>query len=101
MATQIGPKDTAENRFIRFDFTKELATGEAITGTPTIAVSVVSGVDPSPTAMLSGSPVVASPFVSQRVLGGLANVTYKFRCIAQTDAGNTLVVAGALPVVTL
>jgi len=100
MPTQIGPKDIAESRLVRFDFTKELGTGENILSA-TVTAAVVSGNDSSPAAILSGAPVISSPSVTQRIIGGLSNVSYHLRCVAVTDSDNTITVAGTLPVVTL
>lgn len=96
----IGPKDVGENRVVGFDFSTELAAGENLSGA-SVAVTVIAGSDPASNAILSGSPFILGSLVKQRVVGGVAKTTYHLRCTATTDGGNTIVVAGNLPSVTL
>lgn len=91
-------KDPEEVFACTFDFTLELAEGETISGTPEVAVAVVSGTDTAAAALTSGAPVVEAGRVLQRLVGGVAGVTYSLTCIATTSDGNKLARAAILPV---
>lgn len=91
-------KDPSEAFACAFDFALELVEGETITGTPQITVAVVTGTDTSPTAIKSGAPVIEGGRVLQRLVGGVAGVTYSLTCLATTSEGNTLARAAILPV---
>jgi hypothetical protein len=70
--------------------TPRLGTGETITSA-VWSVSVVTGVDASPSAMLSGSLAISGAKVTQMITGGVAGVVYRLICTALTSAGQTLV----------
>jgi hypothetical protein len=91
-------KDPSEAFACAFDFALELADGETISGTPTVTVVVVGGTDASPSALTAGAPVIEGGRVLQRLVGGVAGVTYSLTCIASTSEGNTLARAAILPV---
>ena len=91
-------KDPSEAFACAFDFALELVEGETITGTTQITVAVVTGTDTSPTAIKSGAPVIEGGRVLQRLVGGVAGVTYSLTCLATTSEGNTLARAAILPV---
>lgn len=82
-------KDVEEETPVTFAF--DLAAGETITSA-VVTASVYKGTDPSPAAILSGPPDwSAGDSVAQMVIGGLAGVVYKLRCVATTSAGRKLV----------
>lgn len=84
-----------------FDFTSQLAVAETISSA-TVTATVYSGTDASP-AILSGSPSVSGPRVSQTLTGGVVGVTYKLTCAATTSLSKVLVLAGfttIIPAVT-
>jgi len=89
-------KEPGEIITLAFDFVE--VVGSQALSAPQVTISVVSGTDGSPSSMLSGSAVALGSKVTQRVIGGLAGVTYKLR--AQVDAadGSRYVLAGLLPV---
>lgn len=91
-------KDPEEAFACAFDFALELIEGETLTGTPSITVAVVDGTDNSPASLKSGAPVIEGGRVLQRLVGGVAGVTYSLTCIASTSEGNTLARAAILPV---
>lgn len=93
-------KDPAERILVDFDFTPDFDAGEEIAGTPTVGVSLVAGTDPSPAAILLGTPTVAAGVVRQTINGGVAGATYRLRCAATLDSGRILVLAATLPVRT-
>lgn len=85
------PKYPAESRVLAIGFSKLLAAGETIQGTPTIAVSVIGGVDGNPNAIKSGAAVVQGADVLQRVVGGLDGVDYRLEVTVTTNVPNTIV----------
>ncbi len=91
-------KDPAEAFACAFDFALELAEGETLTGSPAVTVAVVSGIDAAPADIKSGAPVIEGGRVLQRLVGGLAGVTYSITCVATTSESNTLARAAILPV---
>lgn len=91
-------KDPQEAFACAFDFALELIEGETLTGTPSVAVAVVDGTDASPNSIKSGAPVIEGGRVLQRLVGGVAGVTYSLTCIASTSEGNILARAAILPV---
>lgn len=92
------PKDVGENDVLSFDYTESLVDDETV-DSAVITVSTLSGVDASPSSMLSGSPQATSPFVLQAITDGVRNVEYLFYCKATTSSGRVLVAAGVLPVI--
>ena len=93
----IPPKLSGETRTITFDFTSDLAAGETIS-TETVTASVYSGVDASPSAVISGSASASGVVVSQKVTGGVVGVTYKLLCSITTSAAQTLDKVGLMAV---
>lgn len=94
-------KDPAEVIGVTFDFGPEIDNTEAIVGTPAVAVSLVTGIDPAPNDVLSGGAVVFDTQVLQKVRGGLDGVAYKLVCTINLDSGRVLMLGAVLPVVTL
>lgn len=80
-----------------FDFTSDLAVSETIS-TKTVAATVYSGTDASPSALISGSASSSGAIVSQVITGGVEGVLYELKCTITTSAGQTLVQAGYLVV---
>lgn len=93
------PKQTGETATYAFDFISRLAVGETITS-QSVAATVYSGVDPTPSNIISGSATVSGTIVSQKITGGVAGTIYKLVSTATTSAGQTLQLVGYLPVLT-
>ena len=96
-------KDPAEKWILEFDCSLDLAAGEALTGTPTVTVTLESGTDPTPNATLNGAPTLgnSNKSIFQPVQAGVHMCKYKFRAsCATTNANKLLVIAGILPVRT-
>jgi hypothetical protein len=91
------PKSLTEVRFEKFDFTSLLDAGESVTSS-TVTATVYSGVDASPSSMISGSASVSNNVVTQKIQGGVVGVTYGLVCTANTNLGQTLVQAAYLVV---
>ncbi len=91
-------KDITETVAISFDFSELLETpGETITTGP-FSIAVLNGSDPAVTSMLTASEVIAAGIVTRLVRLGVANVDYLISCLATTDQGQVLKLAGILPV---
>lgn len=81
-----------------FNFSSLLTAGQTISSA-TVAASVWAGVDPTPSAILSGLPTVSGLVVSQKLTGGVAGVIYKLRVSAAASDGSTQILVGYLAVV--
>ena len=80
---QFSDKRVAEVEYFDFDFTGDVPNNKDI-DTQEVVVTVVSGVDASPSSLLSGSPLVTDTnkkkSVSQLITGGLNGVKYLLTC---------------------
>jgi flagellar biosynthesis protein FliR len=95
----IPPKRLGETVVLNtFNFLSLLAVGETISSA-TVTATVYTGVDPSPSSMISGSATISGSIVSQKVAGGVLGVVYELLCSAVTSAGQTLLLAGYFAVV--
>lgn len=83
-------KLVAETITVSFDFLSRLAIGETITTAITNA-TVFSGVDATPSGLISGSSTIVVSAVNQKLTGGLAGVVYKVACSIRTSSGNILI----------
>jgi hypothetical protein len=80
------------------DFTSRLQQGETLTGAPTVTVTVYSGNDPNPSAMLSGVASISGNFVLQNFQGGISGNIYKIIYGCATSLGQFLELFGYLVV---
>lgn len=95
--TVFDPKDPEEVIPVAFDFSK-LAT--ALTA-PSVTITRFEGAaDPTPSAMLSGSPTVNGTSVIQKIIGGVSGCTYALRCRVDTPEGYRWAEVVHLPVLT-
>jgi len=83
------PKKAGETVTIPFDFLSDLAPTETI-ATATVTASVYSGVDATPSSIISGSDVISGSEVLQKVTGGVVGVIYGLLCQATTSTGQSL-----------
>ncbi|MCC6851044.1 MAG: hypothetical protein IT502_01930 [Rubrivivax sp.] len=90
-------KDPAEIVMLGFDFADALGAGVTITS-QSVGVSVHAGTDAAPAALLSGPASAVGTRVVQRVVGGLAQVTYRVKAQIDASDGSRYVLAGLLPV---
>lgn len=81
-----------------FDFGSRLAVGETISSA-TASCSVYSGVDASPSSVLSGSTSISGTKVTQKVTAGTLGVTYKLICTTITSTSQHLQLSGYLVIV--
>lgn len=91
------PKPAAATRSVVFEFLGELGAGETIS-TQSVAASVWSGTDASPSAMISGSASASGTQVSQMLTGGVEGVVYNLTCTITTSTGQTLTKSGYLAI---
>lgn len=91
-------KDPAEKIFVVFDFSKIITDKvESISGV-SFSVTVATGVDASPSAILSGSPILKPKEASHLITGGVNGVSYIITCTADTTRGQRLKGIATLPV---
>lgn len=88
------PKDPAEKFAVEFKFDRVLS---AVTGA-TVAVSLLSGTDATPEALLDGAAQASGATVYQRIKSGVDRCAYKLRCEA-TDGTETYVMTASIGVV--
>lgn len=81
-----------------FDFLSLLAIGETISSASCTA-SVYSGVDASPSAILSGGAAISGSKVTQTVTAGTLGVTYLLLCSVVTSLSHTLQISAFLCIV--
>ncbi len=89
---QLSPKYVSELKPLTLDFSLLLATGDTITGVPTLTVSVLQGNDPSPGSLLSGAASISASGVQviQSLTGGVAATQYLIACQVTTVQGEKL-----------
>ena len=97
-------KDPHEKLVLTFDFTGELASGETLTGTPTVTYATVEGVDASPSSLANGAGAVnvaaITPLVGpeiaigkafqQPVQGGVDGCVYSVHVLCATSNSNKI-----------
>lgn len=92
-------KDPAEALVATFDFTLALDDLETIS-VASVTSTLLAGVDASPAAVISGTPVIDSGAVKCPFGGGVDGASYTLRCQITTSASRILVLAATLPVRT-
>lgn len=78
MTTRFDEKAPGDQITVQFDFG---ALAAAVTS-PTVSIAVLSGADPSASAMLDGDATVVGASVLQRIRNGVAGVDYGLVCLA-------------------
>ena len=98
MTTQRFPViDPTEKITLSFDFSAGLASGETLTGSPVVVVTVDYGVDASPQAIVLASAISGS-LVNVIVNNTKDGVDYHVHVTTTTsNAQKTLALAGILP----
>ena len=89
-------KDPAERFRVRFRFGNRLADGETIT--VAMSITVASGADATPSAVLDGAVSVSGGDAWQWVKDGVDGTAYAIRALATTSTGQKLVAVAILPV---
>ena len=84
-------KYRAETISAIISFANVFSSGEVITGTPVVTVSVLSGIDPAPSDMLYGGvTVTGGDTVEQRFRLGVLGCIYEIVYEVVTNLGNTI-----------
>lgn len=78
-------KRVGETRNFLFDFTSLLTQSNEDINSASFTVAVYSGVDSSPTNILSGTPSVSGAVVTQSFTGGVVGTIYQVVCTAVTN----------------
>ena len=100
-ALSFDPKAPAEVNYFWFNFYSALATGETVLSA-VVTVTLVSGVDPNPAAMLDSTAAVENGYnVNVLIGGGIPNNQYLLTCTATTSNANHPVLAGTLQVANI
>lgn len=97
MAESFSYKITTESELFTFDFSQVLSPSETISTAVCTAI-VMNGTDPTPSAIIVGAPVITNQAASQRIAGGISEVTYRLEMTITTSQGNTYVGVGDLTV---
>ena len=90
-------KETATPFSAAFSFATDLAVGETISSA-SVAATVYSGTDASPSAIISGSASISGGEVTQIIIDGTEGVTYTLTCTVTTSLSETLTRTGYLVV---
>ena len=90
-------KYTTESELFSFDFNPVLNTGETLSTASCTAITL-QGTDLNPSAVLSGTPVISLGKATQRVIGGVADNTYRLIMTCTTSDSNTYTCTGDIPV---
>lgn len=91
-------KQQGETKTYAFDFASFLANGETLS-TASVTATVYSGVDVSPSAIVSGSASISGTTATQLLTAGVVGVVYDVSCAVTTSAGQTLRLTGYVAIV--
>ena len=94
-------KGPSELRVLAFDFTADLATGETLSGSPTVVVTLLLGNDSSPASILAGANSLdgSAKVFYVPVHGGMDGCDYDVVVkYPTTNSKKSLELGGILPV---
>ncbi len=97
----LASKDPDEDIIVTFDFTEGLSSGEFLVAIISVVVTVNSGIDTNPSAILTSVPWIdpTGMYGQQPVINGLDNVTYNIQMLCATNFSHRqLAITGILPV---
>ena len=94
----IPAKKLGETVVIPFDFISRLAQGETITAAVCLC-STYTGVDPNPSAVISGSATISGTVVNQLITAGVLGVIYELLARATTSLGQVIELSAYLVIV--
>ena len=90
-------KEAATPSSALFSFALDLSAGETISSA-SVAATVYSGTDVTPSAIISGAATISGGEVTQTLVNGTEGVVYLLTCTATTSASDTLTRTGYLVV---
>lgn len=88
------PKDPLEIIPLTFEVENSVSTIQSVA----VTVTVHDGIDGSPSAILSGAPVINGTLAHQLIQGGLHGVGYKIKAVIDMDDGTRWADTFVLPV---
>lgn len=91
-------KASSETFIATFNFVSRLSAAETIS-TASVAATVYSGTDATPSAIVSGSATISGKTVTQSITAGTEGVTYKLVCTITTSLSQTLQLSAFLTIV--
>ena len=94
----INVKTSAATEDAVFDFANQYIAGETVSSGSVTAV-VYSGVDATPSAVLSGAGVASGTKFTQKVAGGVEGVAYLLTCTTTSSTGKVRSLEGFLVIV--
>ena len=95
--SQFSYKLIPESELFSFDFNPVLQPTETLVSGTCTAITA-QGTDTNPSAILSGSVNLNLGKATQRVIGGVADNTYRLIMTCTTNEGNTYTCVGDIPV---
>ena len=98
MTTTFTAKHPTEAIFYGIDFSSLMATGETVSSA-SVTLRPLTFDDGSSAAMISGSAIITSNVVAQKIIAGLDGNTYRVAFSVVTSAGQTLVETADLEVI--
>ena len=97
--TKFSSKEPIEVVVVTFDFYNLLDNNVTETIVTTVwAISVTKGIDPTPNAMLSGTPTTSGSISSSKIIGGISDNTYSISCTATTSSSQVFRLTGSIDV---
>ncbi len=94
---ELSAKVASESGKRTVDFSDSLLPGVTLSA-PAVTAAVYSGVDASPSSILSGAATVSGSVVTQKFTAGVVGVLYETTWTVTTSDGQTLVKVGLLAV---
>ena len=100
MIAQFSKKTPSESVQVSFDFSSLLATPSDLITAVNWLITVQTGIDPNPNAMLSGLGAFTTNTASHLIVGGINTNSYLISCTATTSSGQILTLAGTMQIST-
>ena len=96
------PKHLGDTVTVVFDYISQLGPTETISSVVGSAMTctVWSGVDPTPSAVISGTATISGTKILQNITGGVVGTIYALKCIITTSLGQTIQMGAYQAVIT-
>lgn len=97
---KFSPKDPTETILVSFDYANLFVeSAEYISGS-TWTIVLLSGIDATPSALLSGNPQINGPIISHLITAGVNGCSYAIQVRITTNLGQVLELSGSMVVQT-
>ena len=96
--TAFGPKDYESEETFTFDFVNLYDSSILTISTAVVTAATVSGVDASPSSMISGAAQISGTKVLQELVGGVPGAAYHLRCKVTLSDGSIVIIGADLDV---